>query len=116
MKEAKFKLGDLVETNQIGICKVTDVMYSHSKDLYVYEVTNEQYGDSDWYREDSLILVPEKKEYSMEVKIDIAENVVIATLYEVANGEATAVIGKGHGHIMHDAVRRRECLRRILCV
>ena len=99
MKEAKFKIGDLVDTNWIGMGKVIDVMYSASKDKYTYEVSNEE-GGSDLFGEDELKPAP-KKDYSMEIKIDIANNVVIATLYESAGG-VQKPIHKGHGHLIHE--------------
>ena len=99
MKEAKFKIGDLVDTNWIGIGKVIDVMYSASKDKYTYEVSNEE-GVSDLFGEDELKAAP-KKDYSMEIKIDIANNVVIATLYESVGG-VQKPIHKGHGHLIHE--------------
>ena len=85
MKEAKFKIGDLVETNWIGVGKVSDIMYSTVRDQYTYEVCNED-GASDLFTEDCLKAVPKKKDYSMDIKIDIASNVVIATLYESVGG------------------------------
>lgn len=99
MKEAKFKIGDLVDNNWIGIGKVVDVMYSSSKDKYTYEVSNEE-GGSDLFGEEELIPAP-KKDYSMEVKIDIANNVVITTMYESVGG-VQKPIHKGHGHLIHE--------------
>ena len=98
---AKFKIGDKVDTHWIGIGEVTDVLYSAHKDEYTYEVRNAE-NASDLFSEGELELVPDKKEYSMDIKIDIAQNVVIATLYENTNGETTAVVGKGHGHLTHE--------------
>lgn len=100
MREAKFKIGDLVETNWIGIGKVDDVMYSSSKDQYTYEVINDE-NSSSFFVEDELTLVPPKKDYSMDIKIDIANNVVIATLYE-SDGDQNVPIKKGHGHLIHE--------------
>ena len=100
MSEAKFKIGDLVETNWIGTGKVTDVMYSAHKDAYTYEVTNAD-NASDIFSEEELQLVPEKKDYSMTVRIDIASNVVIATLYEETE-DTKSPLAKGHAHIMHE--------------
>ena len=99
MKEAKFKLGDLVETNWIGTGKVTDVLYSASKDAYTYQVTNEEDEVDELFSEDDLKVAPDT-EYSMDIKIDIAKNVLIATLYEV-KGEQMRPICKGHGHLIH---------------
>lgn len=97
---AKFKIGDKVETNWFGTGEVTDVLYSASRDGYTYEVRDEC-NASELFAEEELSLVPEKKEYSMEVKIDIAQNVVIATLYEMTNN-SKGVVAKGHGHLIHD--------------
>ena len=99
MKEAKFKIGDIVDTNWIGIGKVTDVMYSYSKDGYTYEVTNEE-GAVQLFAEEELEPVS-KKGYSMDIKIDIASNVVIATLYEETD-DAKSPLAKGHGHMIHE--------------
>lgn len=99
MREAKFKIGDLVETNWIGIGKVTDVLYSASKDAYTYQVTNEEDEVDELFSEDDLKVAPDT-EYSMDIKIDIAKNVLIATLYEV-KGEKINPICKGHGHLIH---------------
>lgn len=101
MKEAKFKLGDVVETGWIGIGKVTDVMYSAYKDEYTYEVTNDEDG-SDLFSEEELQLIPKKKDFSMDVKIDIAQNVVIVTLYEDCGDTIKKPLRRGHGHIIHD--------------
>ena len=99
MKEAKFKIGDIVDTNWIGIGKVTDVMYSYSKDGYTYEVTNEE-GAVQLFAEEELEPVS-KKGYSMDIKIDIASNVVIATLYEETD-DSKSPLAKGHGHMIHE--------------
>ena len=96
MKEAKFKIGDMVETNWIGIGKVTDVMYSSHKGSYTYEVTNDQ-TSAELFGEDELELVHQKKDYSMTIQIDIASNVLIATLFE--SGEPLAT---GHAHLIHE--------------
>ena len=100
MKEAKFKIGDMVETNWIGIGKVTDVMYSASKDAYTYEVTNEQTA-AEMFSEDELKPVAEKKCYSMDIRIDVVSNVVIATLYEETE-DTKSPMAKGHGHMIHE--------------
>lgn len=100
MKEAKFKIGDMVETNWIGIGKVTDVMYSASKDAYTYEVTNEQTA-AEMFSEDELQPVSKKKGYSMDIRIDVASNVVIATLYEETE-DSWCPLAKGHGHMIHE--------------
>ena len=99
MKEAKFKIGDRVDTHWIGIGNVTDVMYSSHKDAYSYEVTNDEKA-SDLFSEEELTMVFEKS-YRMTVDIDIAENVVIATLFEKTEDDCKP-IAKGHGHLIHE--------------
>lgn len=100
MSEAKFKIGDRVKTSWAGPGAVTDVLYSKSKDQYTYEV-----GESDkiigLFDEDEMELVPEKKEYSMTINIDIVQNVVIATLYEETE-DSKSPLAKGHGHMIHE--------------
>ena len=93
---AKFKIGDCVDTNWIGIGKVTDVMYSAHKKTYSYEVTNEE-GAVQLFAEEELEPIAEQKNYSMTIQIDIANNVVIATLFE-----DESPLAKGHGHLIHD--------------
>ncbi len=100
MSEAKFKVGDRVQTNWIGEGTVTDVMYSKSKDQYTYEVTNEG-GAIQLFSEEELELATVEKEYSMTIQIDIASNVVIASLFETV-GDNTRPLAKGHGHMIHD--------------
>ena len=100
MREAKFKIGDTVLTGWIGIGKVTDVMYSSSKDQYTYEVTNEQTA-TELFCEEELQLVPQKKEYSMTIQIDIAHNVLVASLFEKV-GDNLITLAKGHGHLIHE--------------
>jgi hypothetical protein len=99
MKESKFKVGDLVESSWYGTGKVVDVLYSAHKDKYTYEVDSDEAG-VDMFDEDDL--EPAKsKEYSMDIKIDIAGNVLIATLYESVGG-VLKPIAKGHGHLIHE--------------
>lgn len=100
MKEAKFKLGDLVETPLFSAGEVTEVIWRASKDEWIYEVLDHGTGLKKLFPDGELKSAPEK-EYSMDIKIDIAQNVVIATLYESA-GNKMIPICKGHGHLIHD--------------
>ena len=99
MSEAKFKIGDLVETNWIGVGKVTDVMHSAYKDAYTYEVTNQE-SAVQLFAEDELELASQKG-YSMTIQIDVASNVVIATLFEETD-DTMRPLAKGHGHMIHN--------------
>lgn len=100
MKEAKFKLDDLVDTPLFPAGEVTEVIWRASKDEWIYEVLDHGTGLKKLFPERELKGAPEK-EYSMYIKIDIAQNVVIATLYE-ASGDQMKVICKDHGHLIHD--------------
>lgn len=100
MSESKFKIGDLVETNWIGVGKVTDVMYSAHKKAFTYEVTNEE-AAVQLFAEEELETVTDKKGYSMTIQIDVASNVVIATLYRETE-DLKGVLAKGHGHMIHE--------------
>lgn len=99
MKEAKFKIGDLVKTNHIGIGRVTDVMYSDARELYTYEVTNDE-KVSELFFEFNLESALQK-DYRMAIEIDIAQNVVIASMYE-KDGAILRPVAKGHGHMIHE--------------
>lgn len=99
MSEAKFKIGDRVVT-EVGFGKVTDLMYSARKDEYTYEVCCDN-NLTDLFKEDELELVSEKKDYSMTIQIDIAKNVVIASLFE-DDGYDLKPLAKGHGHLIHE--------------
>ena len=99
---AKFKIGDHVTAVQYSGCEgeVADTFNSITTG-WMYEVKSFN-GPTFFFREDALELVPDKKEYSMDIKIDIAQNVVIVTLYENTTGETAAVVAKGHGHLIHE--------------
>ena len=99
MRAAKFKIGDRVDTNWFGAGKVIDVMYSAHKDEYAYEVENDDKASA-LFGEEELKPVP-NKDYSMQIKIDIANNVLIATLYE-STGGVQKPVAKGHGHLIHE--------------
>ena len=116
MSEAKFKIGDRVYAkNYQGIeGTVADSMNSVITGWnYIVEDDN---GVEFHFREEALGLIPPKKDYSMDIKIDIANNVVIATLYE-SDGQMTLPIKKGHGHLIHEGAlgiaqaARYACMR-----
>ena len=99
MKEAKFKIGDLVKTNHTGIGRVTDVMYSDARELYTYEVTNDE-KVSELFFEFNLESAVQKN-YRMAIEIDIAQNVVIASMYE-KDGAILRPVANGHGNMIHE--------------
>jgi hypothetical protein len=99
MKNAKFKIGDRVKAvGYKGIeGEIVDVMNSMTSG-WRYEVEDKN-GSQFFLCEDALELA--RKDYSMEIKIDIANNVLIATLYE-STGGAQKPVAKGHGHLIHE--------------
>lgn len=104
MMEAKFKIGDRVKilpNNEFGI--IADIMFSYKYKENVYEICTED--DSDRFLgkfvASDLAPAPKARDFSMEIKIDIAQNVVIATLHESVGG-AQKPLRRGHGHIIHD--------------
>lgn len=98
MREAKFKIGDRVST-EVGVGCVAGI-FSRSNNLTAYGVELEDSGENLLFFENELELISDKS-YSMDIKIDIASNVVIATLYENAEC-AKSPLAKGHGHIIHE--------------
>lgn len=102
MNEAKFKIGDRVQSIfNCTVLEVMDAFYSIRSNKWFYEVRNNKDMTDSTCSEENLVLAPEKKDYSMDIKIDIANNVVIATLYESVGG-VQKPIHKGHGHLIHE--------------
>ena len=100
MSEAKFKIGDRVKLNVAdGYGTVFDAMHSSSTG-WTYEVKHDS-GALFYFREKDLDPVTEKKGYRMTIQIDVASNVVIATLFEGASPDMRP-IAKGHGHLIHE--------------
>ena len=100
MKEAMFKISDRVAKDTGGTGVVMEAIYSARNEAWLYEVVDDKTHDVGTFRESNLKAAPEKK-YSMKISIDIAENVVIASLYEVCDPNMRPV-AKGHGHIIHE--------------
>ena len=98
MSQAKFKVGDHVIT-EVGPCSVMEVLCNNS-----YVVEHADSGQYLGFKEDEMALIVPKKKYSMDIKIDIASNVVIATLYEMTN-DTKSILAKGHGHMIHDGAK-----------
>ena len=94
MGKAKFKIGDRV---CYGTAEGTITEVFSGNDNTAYGVDFGEHGVS-LYFEAELEPV---QEYSMDIKIDIAGNVVIATLYE-DDGNTKTPLHKGHGHIIHE--------------
>ncbi len=102
MKEAKFKIGDRVRSfirDDITL-EVMDAFYSIRSDKWFYECRDSETMTDGTYGEEHLELAP-AKQFSMDIRIDIANNVVIASMYEVV-GPNMRPIAKGHGHLINE--------------
>lgn len=83
--------------------EIVDKIYSEAKGITLYRV------HFDGYDKPSVCnflgccfdLVRDESEYTYE--FEYLENLVVARLYEIKNGEKVE-IAKGHGHIFHDGV------------
>ena len=93
MREAKFKIGDRVKSVSNGTGEVKEALYSSLNDCWYYEVMECNTTSVCTIREGDLEMAPEK--------IDIADNVVIASLYEM-DGDSITPLAKGHGHLIHE--------------
>ena len=90
MNEAKFKIGERVKPiNRDIVLEVMDAFYSIRSEKWFYEVRDNETMTDGTYLEENLEPAP-AKEFSMDIKIDIANNVVIATMYESVGGGAEA--------------------------
>jgi hypothetical protein len=102
MREAKFKIGDrVVVLPSKSTGKVQDCFYGTKYDEWSYEVCRDDTSDIDTYIEDVLEPAPERKDYSMTIQIDIAHNVLVASLFEKV-GDDLVTLAKGHGHLIHE--------------
>ncbi len=105
MMDAKFKIGDLVKilpNDEIGI--IADIMFSYKYKENVYEICSEDESDLflGKFVASDLAPAPKQRDFSMDIKIDIAQNVVIATLYEDCGERIKKPLRRCHGHIIHD--------------
>lgn len=103
--EAKFKIGDrvkIIPNEEYGI--INDIMFSHRFKENLYEVRSEDDGDyfMGKFVADDLESAPMARDFSMDIKIDIVQNIVIATLYEDCGDSIKKPLRRGHGHIIHD--------------
>ena len=101
MSEAKFKIGDRVRYFSDSFGVVSDILVRSKTSSVLYEVIADGRDEPSncLLKEEDLELVG--KEYSMQIQIDIAQNVVIASLFEV-EAPNMRPIAKGHGHIIHE--------------
>lgn len=96
----KFNIGDRVRTKEGYEGNVVDIFCNESGSLLACGVDVGKASPM-LYLFDELVLIPKAREFSFDVKIDIAQNIVIATLYESVGG-AQKPLKRGHGHIIHD--------------
>jgi hypothetical protein len=85
--------------------EIVDKMYSEAKGCAVYRIHIDGYdrpSKCDFVAE-CLDLATEEDEQRYVYEIEYFENLVVARLYEVVDGEKVE-IAKGHGHIFHDGV------------
>ena len=95
-----FNIGDEVRvrlTDESGV--ITDKMFSEAKGVYVYVIKPHDGGRSIMRDGDALEEYSKREEY--EIDVDIADNVVIAIIYEII-GERKIEVCRGHGHIIHE--------------
>lgn len=106
MMEGKFKIGDrvkIIPNQEYGI--ITDIMFSYKHKQNIYEVFSDDVDGDVFlgtYIACDLEPAPKPRDFSMDIKIDIAQNIVIATLYENLGDLGNKPLRKGHGHIIHD--------------
>lgn len=97
----ELNIGERVRNAYGNIGTIEDKMYSDKTGTNYYKVhfdgnTN---ASTCLYKGEDLEFVCEKAEYTYE--FEYLENVVVARLYEIVDGQKTE-IGKGHGHIIHE--------------
>lgn len=86
---------------------VVDRMYSEAKNLQIFRVRIDGSSQTETtsYRESDLTPINEAEPdfTKYKVEIDVAENIVVATMYKVENGKKES-IKCGHGHVLHDGI------------
>lgn len=116
----QFNIGDEVRVRQyddlpeniknIGLGKsagkdgvIVDILWSGAKDCNIYRIQFDGVdipSRTDFY-EGSFDLISELEKATYSYEFEMAENLVIARLYET-KGESRKMIARGHGHIFHD--------------
>ena len=82
--------------------KIVDKMYSEAKGCTVYKIHLDDFDRPSKcdFSEGLLEFIEGKAEYAYE--FEYLENLVVARLYEIVDGDLKKEIAKGHGHIFHD--------------
>lgn len=98
----EFNIGERVRNVYGNIGTIEDRMSSDKTGTCYYKVhfdgnTN---ASTCLYKGEDLELVREEAEYTYE--FEFLENLVVARLYEIVDGDIKKEIAKGHGHIIHD--------------
>lgn len=100
----EFNPGDKVEIADEGVCTVFDKLYSEANECYYYTVKRADGLPTKltFYRAERLMPYVSKPTYN--VTLTLAENLVIARLYETIGDAEPKEMATGHGHIFHDGV------------
>lgn len=83
---------------------VADKLWSEGNDCYVYRIRFDGFNrisSKMWTADFFELFIEHPVEYKYE--FDVANNVVIAVLYEVV-GDRKTELARGHGHIIHEGV------------
>lgn len=84
---------------------VIDRMYSElaNSNVFRVQIDGARCPEATTYKESDLSLANDSTlNYSAyRVEVEVAENIVVATMYKVDNGKKE-IVNCGHGHIMHD--------------
>lgn len=84
---------------------VIDRMYSElaNSNVFRVQIDGVRYPEATTYKESDLSLANDSTlNYSAyKVEVEVAENIVVATMYKIDNGKKE-IVNCGHGHIMHD--------------
>ena len=86
-----------------GECgEIIDKLYSESKGCYIYRVQLDNYEVASKCDFTGDMLQPEYIEsVTYRHEVECLDNVVVVRMYEVIGDEET-LVGRGHGHILHD--------------
>ena len=83
--------------------EIVDKMYSEAKGLTVYKIHLDVFdrpSKCDFTEYCIELIGDDETEYTYE--FEYLENLVVARLYEIVDGNIKKEIAKGHGHIFHD--------------
>ena len=96
----EFTIGDVIfenKTNKSGV--IVDKLYSHQNECNLYFIKPNDGGRSFTRREDEIQMII--KDTTYRAITEIADNTVIAVIYETKGGVETECC-RGHAHIIHE--------------